>query len=125
MNFKVALITQATPNELLAASAARFRESKNPTTIAPPPKIPYLGTTILNLKTKEEFHLLIDSIDDERALQVYLELVKMMTGAQEGKAMKELSPEQRAVLMLSDEESFDETQLIDHDTVNATFGKWL
>ena len=77
------------------------------------------------MKTKEEFHLLIDSIEDERALQVYFELVKMMTGAEEGKAMKELSPEQRADLKLSYEESFDETQLIEYESVKAGFGKWL
>lgn len=38
---------------------------------------------------------------------------------EEGKAMRELSPEQRADLMLSYQESLDETQLIDHDTVKA------
>ena len=52
-------------------------------------------------------------------------MIKSEDQSEEGKAMKELSPEQRADLKLSYEESFDETQLIEYESVKAGFGKWL
>jgi hypothetical protein len=77
------------------------------------------------MKTKEEFHLLIDSIEDEKALLIYFELVKMLTGSEEGRFMQEMSPEQREDLLKSYEESFQEDQIVDHESVKAQFQKWL
>ncbi|MFN8397381.1 MAG: hypothetical protein U0176_22350 [Bacteroidia bacterium] len=57
------------------------------------------------MKTKEEFHQLIDSIQDEKALQVYLELVRMLSGGRgQNAAFQDLSPEQREDLMKSYED---------------------
>lgn len=80
----------------------------------------------MSMKTKEEFHDLIDSIQDEKALQVYLELVRMLNGGKgQHVPFQDLSPEQRADLLKSYEESFDENELVDHETVKSQFQQWL
>lgn len=77
-------------------------------------------------EAKEEFHDLIDSIQDEMALQVHLELVRMLNGGKgQHVPFQDLSPEQRAGLLKSYEASFDENELVDHETVKSQFPKWL
>jgi hypothetical protein len=89
------------------------------------PESLYLIKNARKMKTKEEFHQLIDSIQDEKALQVYLELVRMLSGSvhQDG-LFRDLSPEQREDIMQSYKESFDDDELVDHETVKAQFQKW-
>lgn len=78
------------------------------------------------MKTKEEFHNLIESIQDEKALQVYYDLVRMLNGGKgQNGAFQDLSPEQREDLVRSYEESLDDSELVDHETVKAQFKQWL
>jgi hypothetical protein len=77
------------------------------------------------MKTKEQFHQLIDAIEDEKMLKAYYELVKMLSGTDEGKLTRELSPAQQEDLLKSYEESFDEDQLVDHEEMKRQYKKWL
>ncbi len=77
------------------------------------------------MKTKEEFHLLIDSIEDENLLRAYYELVRMLNLQEEGKLMQSLSADQKSELMRSYEESYDEGQLLNHEEMKRRNSKWL
>ncbi len=71
------------------------------------------------MKTKEEFHLLIDSIEDENLLRAYYELVRMLSLQEEGTLMQLLSADQKSELIRSYEESFDEGQLLSHEEMKG------
>lgn len=80
---------------------------------------------IRRMKTKEEFHLLIDSIEDENVLRAYFELVRMLNLPAEGRLMKDLSSDQRAELMSSHQESFDEGQWVSQVEMKNRNSQWL
>jgi hypothetical protein len=77
------------------------------------------------MKTKEEFHQLIDSIEDENVLRAYFELVRMLNLPAEGRLMKDLSSDQRAELMSSYQESFDEGQWVSQEEMKNRNSQWL
>lgn len=77
------------------------------------------------MKTKENFHKLIDSIGDERVLNGYYQLIQRLNKAQSGALWNGLSHSEKEELLLSYEESFDPGQLISHQQVEAQHGKWL
>ncbi len=77
------------------------------------------------MKTKEEFHQLIDSIEDENVLRAYFELVRMLNLPAEGRLMKDLSSDQRAELMSSYQESFDEGQWVSQEEMKNRNTQWL
>ena len=77
------------------------------------------------MKTKEEFHQLIDSIEDENVLRAYFELVRMLNLPAEGRLMKDLSSDQRAELMSSYQESFDEGQWVSQEKMKNRNSQWL
>jgi hypothetical protein len=80
---------------------------------------------IRKMKTKEEFHQLIDSIEDENVLRAYFELVRMLNLPAEGRLMKDLSSDQRAELMSSYQESFDEGQWVSQEEMKNRNSQWL
>ena len=80
---------------------------------------------IRRMKTKEEFHQLIDSIEDENVLRAYFELVRMLNLPAEGRLMKDLSSDQRAELMSSYQESFDEGQWVSQEEMKNRNSQWL
>jgi hypothetical protein len=77
------------------------------------------------MKSKEEFHHLIDSIEDERALLAYYELVRMLNRQEEGKLLATLLPEQKKALIQSYESSFEEEKLVSHEEMKRRNSKWL
>lgn len=77
------------------------------------------------MKTKEEFHKLIDKIEDEEVLKGYFELILRLNNNQTGDLWNRLSTEEKEELLLSYTESFDPNNLISHDEVKKQHAKWL
>jgi hypothetical protein len=77
------------------------------------------------MKTKEEFHKLIDKIEDEEVLKGYFELILRLNNNQTGELWNGLNVEEKKELLLSYEESFDPNNLISHDQVKKQHTKWL
>ncbi len=77
------------------------------------------------MKTKEEFHDLIDRIEDEEVLRGYFKLIKTLNNNQTGKLWDGLSSEEKNELLLSFDESFDSTNLISHEDVKNQHEKWM
>jgi len=79
----------------------------------------------MKIKIKDDFHHLIDSIEDEQLLQRYYELIQKINDNQNGQLWNDLSEEAKEELMLAYEESFDNNNLISHDQVKQQHEKWL
>lgn len=77
------------------------------------------------MKVKDDFHHLIDTIEDEAVLKGYYDLIQTLNDTQTGELQNKLTDEQRQELMLSYEESFDEKNLISHEEVKKEYAKWL
>ncbi len=77
------------------------------------------------MKTKEDFHKLIDEIKDELVLKNYFELIKRLNNSQTGELWKKPNLEEQQELLLSYEESFNPDNLISYDQVKKQHGKWL
>jgi hypothetical protein len=77
------------------------------------------------MKTKEDFHRLIDEIKDEVVLKNYFELIKRLNNNETGELWKSLKQEEQEELLLSYEESFNPDNLISHEQVKKQHGKWL
>lgn len=77
------------------------------------------------MRTREEFHNLIEEIKDEKALKGYFELIKRLNENHTGELWDALSQAEKEELLLAYEESLDSKSLIDHETVKHQHGKWL
>jgi hypothetical protein len=77
------------------------------------------------MKTREEFHKLIDNIRDEKILKGYYDLIQRLNKKQTGELWESLSGEEKAELLLSYDESFDPGNLITHEQVKKQHNKWL
>jgi hypothetical protein len=77
------------------------------------------------MKIKEEFHHLIDSIEDEETLKAYYQLVQNLNDNQNGELWNKLTDEQKQDLLLSYEESFDPANMVSHEQVKESHKKWL
>jgi len=77
------------------------------------------------MNIKEDFHHLIDTIDDEQLLNSYYQLIQQLNVGQSGQVWNTLSTEQKNEVLLSYEESFDEKNLIPHEQVKKQHDKWL
>lgn len=77
------------------------------------------------MKTKEEFHKLIDKIEDEEVLKGYFELILRLNNNQTGELWNGLSAKEKEELLLSYTESFDPNNLISHNEVKKQHTKWL
>lgn len=77
------------------------------------------------MRTKEEFHSLIDEIKDEEMLRSYLNLIRVLNTNQTGKLWDDLNAKEKAELMLSYEESFLKKNLLVHEEVKKQHSKWL
>jgi hypothetical protein len=77
------------------------------------------------MRTKDNFHKLIDTISDKRALEGYYKLIKKLNTAQTGELWKDLTEEEKKELLLSYDESFDSTNLVSHEVVKKQHRKWL
>lgn len=77
------------------------------------------------MKTREEFHKLIDTIEDDEVLKSSYKLVSVLIKKTEGELWNTLSSDERAELLLSYEESLDEKNLVEHNVVMEKHLKWL
>ncbi|MEX0813870.1 MAG: hypothetical protein WD048_16750 [Chitinophagales bacterium] len=72
------------------------------------------------MKVKEDFHKLIDNINDEEVLLSYFKLIQSLNKNQAGNLWNTLSSEEKKDLLLSYEESLNPDQLISHDSVKKS-----
>ena len=77
------------------------------------------------MKIKDDFHNLIEKIEDEAVLKGYFKLIQRLNNNQTGELWDSLSAEEKDELLLSFEESFDPKNLICHEEVKKQHGKWL
>ncbi len=73
------------------------------------------------MKIKEEFQSLINQITSESELESYLNLIKMLRSKNEGQLISHLSEDQKATLELAYEESFNASNLVDHEAVKRKY----
>ena len=69
------------------------------------------------MKTRQEFHKLIDTIDDDEALKAYYQLISVLHEKNDGELWNELSFYEKMELLASYGESFDKKNLMDHNVV--------
>jgi len=74
---------------------------------------------------KKNFHLLIDSIENENLLISFYELMKKRSSTKEGQLWNKLTQKEQDELLLSLEESENSDNLISHDEMVKKHNKWL
>ncbi len=79
----------------------------------------------MTMKVKDDFHHLIDTIEDESLLESYYQLIQTMNSSSGGALWARLTDEQKKELLLAYDESFDENNLISHEQVKLQHEKWL
>ena len=77
------------------------------------------------MKIKDDFHHLIDSIEDEQLLQHYYQLIQKVNHDQNGQLWNNLSETEKQELLVAYDESFDNNNLLSHDEVQSQHEKWL
>ncbi|MEJ0056911.1 MAG: hypothetical protein WDN75_15400 [Bacteroidota bacterium] len=77
------------------------------------------------MRTKDDFHKLIDAIEDEEALKGYFAIIQRLNNNQTGLLWDELNSSEKEELLVSYEESLDPANLIAHDQVKKQNDKWL
>lgn len=76
------------------------------------------------MKIKDDFHHLIDSIEDEQLLKSYYQLIKINYD-QNGHLWNNLNEDEKNELLMAYEESFDGNNLLSHEQVKLQHEKWL
>lgn len=76
------------------------------------------------MSIKDDFHHLIDTIEDEQVLNGFFQLIKANTG-EYGQLWSGLTEEQKKELLIAYDESFDTQNLISHDEVKKQHERWL
>jgi hypothetical protein len=85
-----------------------------------------LNTRIMTaIELKNNFHHLIDSIDNENLLQQFYELMLRKRGLKDGKLWNNLSKDEIEELLLANEESENPDNLIFHDDAKKKYAEWL
>jgi hypothetical protein len=74
---------------------------------------------------KINFHQLIESIDNEKILAKFYDLLARSKESSEGKLWSRLTMEEQEELILSDIESEDIKNVIPHSVIQKKHGKWL
>ena len=77
------------------------------------------------MKIKDDFHHLIDSIEDEKLLEACYQLIQKISNEHNGHLWNSLTDDQRTELLIAYEESFDDHNLLSHNHVKAQHEKWL
>jgi hypothetical protein len=77
------------------------------------------------MQTREEFHKLIDAIQDSESLKSYFSLIQRLQHRQSGILWNQLSDDQKKELLLAYDESFDPNNLLSHEQVKQQHAKWL
>lgn len=87
---------------------------------------PFQFKTDMNtIELKNNFHLLIDRIENESILSKFYTIMDRANKNKDGELWKNLSPEDKEELLLSYSESEDDKQLISHTEVKKKYKKWL
>lgn len=76
------------------------------------------------MKIKDDFHHLIDSIEDEDLLKDFYQLIQKINNDQ-GALWNALSEGQKEELLIAYDESFDSNNLVNHEQVKLQHKKWL
>ena len=74
---------------------------------------------------RNNFHNLIDRIENDPLLMKFYDLMIKSTSAKEGQLYKQLTDEQKNVLLLADEESNDPVNLISYNQQKKKHQRWL
>jgi hypothetical protein len=74
---------------------------------------------------KDNFHHLIDSIDNEELLKACYQLMERIRDEQNGHLWNSLGESQQKELLAAYAESFDEENLLSHEAVKRQHEKWL
>ena len=74
---------------------------------------------------RSNFHSLIDRIDNDSLLMKFYDLMIKSTTGKEGQLYKQLTEEQKNVLMLAEEESNNPDNLISYKQQKKKHQKWL
>jgi hypothetical protein len=74
---------------------------------------------------KDNFHHLIDSIDNEELLKACYKLIEKIRDEQNGHLWNSLGESQQKELLAAYEESFDEQNLLSHEAVKHQHEKWV
>ncbi|WEA00167.1 hypothetical protein [Mucilaginibacter sp. SJ] len=77
------------------------------------------------MNIKENFHHLIDTIDDEQLLKSYYQLIQQLNANQTGHLWNNLNEAEKQELLIAYNESFDNTNLLSHEQVKHMHEKWL
>jgi len=77
------------------------------------------------IELKNNFHILIDTIENENILLNFYELLKNRVSKTNGKLWDSLTDSEKQELLLSIEESNDEANLISDETIKEKYKKWL
>jgi hypothetical protein len=74
---------------------------------------------------KNNFHQLIDSIDNENFLQMFYDLMLLKKSSENGKLWAKLSEEEIDELVVANEECEYPDNLIPHEEMKNKYSKWL
>ena len=77
------------------------------------------------VELKKNFHLLIDSIDNENLLFSFYDLIKKRYSTKEGQLWSRLTNQEQEELILALEESKNPENLISHEEMVTKHKKWL
>jgi hypothetical protein len=77
------------------------------------------------IELRKNFHNLIDSIDNERILLFFYDLMKTKSSSEDVNIWNHLSDDQKQELISSAKESENPTNLVSNDETKAKFKKWL
>jgi len=77
------------------------------------------------LELKNNFHHLIDSIENENLLRKFYELMLRKRSSKEGSLWAKLSSAEIAELLSADEESENPDNLVQHEEMKNKYTKWL
>ena len=77
------------------------------------------------MELKQNFHHLIDSIDNENLLNHFYDLIKKGSSAKGGQLWNKLTDLEQDELLLSLEESKNPENLVPHEEMRKKHKKWL
>jgi len=77
------------------------------------------------IELKNNFHQLIDSIENENVLQKFYELMLRKRSTKDGVLWANLSKDEIDELLLANEECENSENLIPHENMKQKYSKWL
>jgi hypothetical protein len=77
------------------------------------------------LELKNNFHHLIDSIENENLLQKFYELMLRKRASKDGRLWTKLSEDEIDELLIANEECENPDNLIPHEEMKKKYSKWL